>query len=394
MTGRFVVVLLIALALSLTLLAGASSTDVVRLTSGRCCEAGWFSPDGNSILYLRHQTVGEGPPGSPGPVTEITVCLWEKGKSRDLLRIEPGRQPSRGSVRLIQRYPKVHWLEGGRWLLVVEWNDPDEAAGSLLRLADGWKTRVERSGNWFSADAKLSLEPATEGLIAHYLSRSQSFRAPADLPRDRNGTYYQWTSLSRDGLWALGEAYRPHPGDCACGAPYWPRSVALCRLSTHRVTLLTSDDKTAATQPRFSPDAGHIAYVARYRLSEEGDTETSEPKYQHLRLLTPDGAVRERLAPEAEHVSAFEWLDNRRIVYTNVHPVKPPAVQSNQYWHDVQQLAVVNTATGSRTGLTAGDFHHRYLDCHGNRYLVAESLPGYGPWKDCKADLFVITPRG
>lgn len=393
MTGRFVVVLVTALALSLTLLAGASSTDVVRLTSGRCCETGWFSPDGNSVAYLRHRTIAQSLDRAHEPTTEITVCLWAKGQSRDVLCIEPGTMLFEGVPRLVQPDPEVYWLEGGRWLLVVEDAGDPEATGTLCRAADGWKTRVARKGNWSVAKARPNLGAVTSRLIAHYLSYNRHLYKPDDLPNGDDGDLiYKWPDLSSDGKWALGEAYRPIPGTCQCCGAAWPSWVALCDRATWSVTLLTSDNETFADDPRFSPDARHIAYIARSRAESR---KTSRPLYQHLRLLAPDGSVRQRLAAGAEHVTEFTWVDSWRIVYTNGRPVKVPRGKEHLYRRDVQQLSVTDIATGSQTGLTAGNFHHRFLDCHGDRFLVAECLPGYGAtWADFEADLFVITPRG
>ena len=132
----------------------------------------------------------------------------------------------------------------------------------------------------------------------------------------------------------------------------------------------------------WTPDASAICYLRRpYEVNEKGYRYLAG---SDLHIIHPDGSRDRHLCAKVE---SLEWLDERRVlVSTCADPLRGPESIAMQ---TPQQLAIVDVKTGGIQRLTAGNFHHRFLDASDDAHLVCEQPVGAGA---CRGDLYLIRP--
>ena len=367
-------VIALLLAAFLTNAHAVARTDTARLTTDGNNGNAVFSPQGDRVAYLHYDAQDE-----------TTVRVWQKGGSRDLIEVKG-------------KYPRLHWLTGGDWLLIRQSVNP--VGGTLLRVADGWNTRVAKQGNWYVTNDAVALPKKVKldlnkALRDTYITWYSPKRRPADvdLPTESDDYEYGRWDVAPNTRWAVCELQDKHFADCACSSGYQKTFIGLWR--DRRMKRLTWSENGQQVSPRISPDERYIAYKLSdwYAVDEAAD-------WAHLRLLTPDGRVRRRLALDVDHLRWFVWLDARRILAVHTSAPVPPNAEAKDDTYPAQQLSIVYVPSGKRRGLTKGDFRHELLDVHGDKFLVAEHPVGRryvridGDHLDKHdADLYIIRPR-
>ncbi|MGD8238288.1 MAG: hypothetical protein PVH68_07050 [Armatimonadota bacterium] len=367
----------VVLAVSCVVGVSALTPATVQITDdGRSVE-GTISPDGSKVAFVRfvkHYTA-DGKYYFSG-----RVCLWD-GESTEVLAKLPGGKPTSEKEPDGGTAPSARacWTDSGRYILAGR-----RANRTLIRVADGARTRVGKHNDWFVMNAAWKLAKSDAGDINRIVHGKQPRRkwywqgeqlesedAPASVPRESEDWAYGDLRVSpTDARTALYVAEEKPWDGCCCMSALRNCHLGVADLPTGRLRRLTWGRNYRVERVNWSGDGEAIVYLRR-SFYEPG----VPVRWSDLYVVRPDGTGRRRLARE---VAGYCWISPTRLVAEiGLERDRPTR----------QQLCIIDVRTGQVRWLTGGRYRHELADVRGDHYLVVEKPVG---GNQCQGNLYLM----